>query len=63
MMIATSLDSIYKNSDVDLGKKYFYKVAGNYEVTWNACSMATGIYLYKLKSNSFEKVNKMILLK
>jgi predicted CXXCH cytochrome family protein len=39
------------------------KIAGNYEVTWNASTMATGIYLYKLKSNSFEQVNKMILLK
>ncbi len=39
------------------------KSAGNYEVHWNAGNLASGIYLYKLKANNFEQVNKMLLIK
>jgi len=37
--------------------------AGVYNYLWDACSYASGIYLYKLKSESFSEIRKMILLK
>lgn len=39
------------------------KASGNYEVKWNASNLASGIYLYKMKANGFEQVNKMLLMK
>jgi hypothetical protein len=39
------------------------KASGNYEVKWNASNLASGIYLYKIKANNFEQVNKMLLMK
>jgi len=35
--------------------------AGNYKVKWNAFSLASGIYIYRLKAGFFEKSVKMIL--
>lgn len=37
--------------------------AGNYKVNWNAGSMASGIYFYRLLTDNFVQTNKMILLK
>lgn len=39
------------------------KSAGNYSVTWNASKYASGVYFYKLETDSFVKVKKMILMK
>ncbi len=36
---------------------------GNYEVTFNASSLPSGIYFYKLTAGSFTDVKKMILMK
>ncbi|MDI6804748.1 MAG: T9SS type A sorting domain-containing protein [Bacteroidota bacterium] len=40
-----------------------YKEAGYYEVNWDAVSVPTGVYLYKLNSGNFVDVKKLILLK
>jgi hypothetical protein len=40
-----------------------YKVAGNYEITFNAKNLASGIYYYQIKSGEFIQTKKMILLK
>jgi ELWxxDGT repeat protein len=40
-----------------------YKPAGSYEVIFNATGLSSGIYLYKLKSESFIETKKMIVLK
>ena len=37
--------------------------AGYYTFTWNATNYASGIYFYKLQSNNFSKVSKMLLIK
>lgn len=37
--------------------------AGSYEVTFEGSNFASGVYYYKLKTENFEKVMKMILLK
>jgi hypothetical protein len=37
--------------------------AGNYSVTWNAANHASGIYFYKLETNNFVQVRKMVLMK
>jgi len=36
---------------------------GEYSVEFNGASLASGLYFYKLQSNDFIKVNKMMLLK
>lgn len=36
---------------------------GIYEITWNASNFASGIYLCRLRTGNFSKVNKLILLK
>jgi hypothetical protein len=37
--------------------------AGFYSITWNAVNLTSGIYIYKLETNNFVDVKKMILLK
>ncbi len=38
-------------------------VAGNYQYQWNAQNIATGMYIYELRTEKFVSVKKMILLK
>ncbi|MFA3783023.1 T9SS type A sorting domain-containing protein [Melioribacteraceae bacterium 4301-Me] len=37
--------------------------AGTHTFTWNAGSLASGVYFYKIEAGNFVKVNKMLLLK
>jgi len=37
--------------------------AGKYRYQWNAGNVATGLYIYELKTNKFSSVRKMMLLK
>ncbi len=39
------------------------KQQGNYSVSFNRCSLSSGIYLYKIQTNKFTDVKKMILLR
>ena len=39
------------------------KTAGEYEVEFNAATIASGIYFYRLQSGDFVETKKMILLK
>ncbi len=38
-------------------------VAGRYSYTWNAKNVATGMYIYELRTDKFVSVKKMILIK
>ncbi len=38
-------------------------VAGKYSYTWNARNVATGMYIYELRTDNFVSVKKMLLLK
>lgn len=40
-----------------------YKDAGTFNVAYNAGNIESGIYFYKIETNNFTKINKMILLK
>ena len=40
-----------------------YKLAGRYEVEFNAAALPSGVYFYKLQAGSFIETKKMILLK
>jgi hypothetical protein len=37
--------------------------AGNYKVTWNASNYASGIYFYRMETDNFVQVRKMLLMK
>lgn len=39
------------------------KVAGKYEVNFNASKLASGVYIYRLNVNDFVNVKKMVLVK
>jgi hypothetical protein len=39
------------------------KVAGKYEVSFDASRLASGIYIYRLQANDYISVKKMVLLK
>ena len=39
------------------------KVAGKYEVNFDASNLASGVYIYRLNVNDFVNVKKMVLLK
>ncbi|MCW8961152.1 MAG: T9SS type A sorting domain-containing protein, partial [Ignavibacteriaceae bacterium] len=40
-----------------------YKEAGNYKINFNAGELSSGIYYYKLTTNNYSSIKKMILLK
>ncbi len=40
-----------------------YKSAGKYKITWNAGRYASGIYFYRIESNNYNMVKKMVLIK
>ncbi|RKY90471.1 MAG: hypothetical protein DRQ13_12575, partial [Ignavibacteriae bacterium] len=40
-----------------------FKNEGKYETTFDASSLASGVYLYRLKVNDFVNTKKMIFLK
>jgi hypothetical protein len=40
-----------------------YRDAGQYEVSFNASNLASGVYYYSIKTGSFNQVKKMMLLK
>ncbi len=51
-----------------LGKEVFNLIndnlqAGSYEVNWNASSVSSGIYYYKLASGEFAETKRMVLVK
>ncbi|MBP9583516.1 MAG: T9SS type A sorting domain-containing protein, partial [Ignavibacterium sp.] len=37
--------------------------AGKYSYIWNASNLATGLYIYELRTDKFVSVKKMMLLK
>ncbi|MDZ7624247.1 MAG: hypothetical protein U5J96_07375 [Ignavibacteriaceae bacterium] len=37
--------------------------AGTYQYQWNASSVATGMYIYELRTDKFVSVKKMVLVK
>jgi hypothetical protein len=37
--------------------------AGNYNVDFNGSNLASGVYVYKIQSNEFTAVKKMMLIK
>ena len=39
------------------------KSPGNYAATFDASSLASGVYIYTLRSNNFVQTKKMILMK
>jgi hypothetical protein len=39
------------------------KPAGKYEVNFDANSLASGVYIYRLQANEYVSVKKMLLLK
>ncbi|MEA1987499.1 MAG: YCF48-related protein, partial [Candidatus Marinimicrobia bacterium] len=40
-----------------------YKQAGKYKIIWNAGNYSSGVYFYQIKTQSFSKTKKMLLLK
>ena len=40
-----------------------FKTAGNYEVDFNASSLSSGVYIYRIEASGFSKSMKMVLLK
>jgi len=38
-------------------------VAGKYSYQWNAQNVATGMYIYELRTGNFVAIRKMLLIK
>jgi flagellar hook assembly protein FlgD len=38
-------------------------IAGKYQYQWNARDVATGMYIYELRTDKFVSIKKMMLLK
>ncbi|MCF8241002.1 MAG: T9SS type A sorting domain-containing protein [Melioribacteraceae bacterium] len=56
----TIYDALGKEVKVLLSK---YLDAGSYTTNWNAAGQASGIYFYKMSSDNFVQIRKMLLLK
>ena len=39
------------------------KPTGNYEITWYAETLPSGIYFYQMKANNYVETKKMVLMK
>ena len=39
------------------------KPVGNYELTWNAAKLSSGVYFYQLKAGNYVETKKMILMR
>ena len=39
------------------------KLAGTYELTWNAVNLPSGVYFYQLRAGAFMQTKKMVILK
>jgi hypothetical protein len=39
------------------------KAPGNYEISFNALNLSSGVYFYKLQTQSYVQTKRMILLK
>ena len=39
------------------------KPKGNYNVTWDASHMPSGVYFYRLTTDNFSQVKRMLLIK
>jgi hypothetical protein len=37
--------------------------SGNYSLTWNAAGLTSGVYFYRMESQNYVEVKKMIMLK
>ena len=37
--------------------------AGSHKYTWNASSLASGVYIYKIQAGNFQQTRKMVYLK
>jgi hypothetical protein len=37
--------------------------AGTHSVTWNASSMSSGVYFYRLRAGAYSETKKLLLLK
>jgi hypothetical protein len=40
-----------------------FEKAGSYELTFNGINLASGIYFYKMQSENFSELKRMILIK
>jgi hypothetical protein len=40
-----------------------YKEAGNYNISFNASNMPSGLYFYKIEAGQFSQIRKMMLVK
>jgi hypothetical protein len=40
-----------------------YRTAGNYEVEFNASTLSSGVYFYRLQAGDFVETKKAVLLK
>lgn len=40
-----------------------YKQAGNYTLDFNGSRLSSGVYFYKLQSNDFVDIKRMVLIK
>jgi hypothetical protein len=53
---------ILGNEIISLVDNKFTK-AGTYKITWNASSVSSGVYFYKLTAGEFTATKKMLLIK
>ncbi len=40
-----------------------YKAAGNHKISFNANNLSSGVYYYRIKTNAYTQIKKMVLLK